>query len=255
MKALNCMIPECIHLYGIEAAKRWFSNLGLLAYQDVKWDPTKQSTTSHQDQETKALVDEDLFQIGTNWMLTAPIMKAKATRQAPQTPDYTVQNLLATRGHGNDVGSFGSVFQRQHYDNSIATTKTTTEEMDINTNPEVIVQMDPNMEIQQKTRGGDKSYRASSAGFTTGTTRRELHEEGKINKNVLLEMQQLVGQDNDSDNQSAKTTQALAMIDRMRFLENTASPGQIFISPDPKVRAPSPQDHPVTAAVSTGPQI
>jgi hypothetical protein len=65
MKALNCMIPECIHLYGVEAAQRWFSNAGLLAYQDVKWDPTKQSTTSHQDKETKALVDEDLFQIGT----------------------------------------------------------------------------------------------------------------------------------------------------------------------------------------------
>jgi hypothetical protein len=90
MKALNCMIPECIHLYGIEAAERWFSNAGLLAYQGVKWDPKQQSTTSHKDQEIKALVDEDLFQIGTNWMLTAPIMKATASRQTPpRTPDYT----------------------------------------------------------------------------------------------------------------------------------------------------------------------
>jgi hypothetical protein len=54
--------------------------------------------------------------------------------------------------------------------------------MDINTNPGVIVQMDPTMEIQQKTTDDDKSYGASSAGFTTGTTRRELHEERQINK-------------------------------------------------------------------------
>jgi hypothetical protein len=150
IKALNCMIPECSHLYGVEAAKRWYSNAGLLAYQDVTWDPTKQSTTSHQDQETKALVDEDMFQIGTNWVLTAPIMQTQATRPAPQTPDYTVQNMLASRGHGNDVASFASVFQRQHDEDSIVTTKTTAEELDINTTPGVVVQMDPNMEIQKK---------------------------------------------------------------------------------------------------------
>jgi hypothetical protein len=182
MKALNCMIPECIHLYGIEAAQRWFSNAGLLAYLDVKWDPTKQSTTSHQDKETKVLVDEDLFQIGTNWMLTAPIMQAQATRTAPQTPDYTVQNMLASRGHGNDVASFASVFQRQHDEDSIATTKTTAEEMDINTTPGVVVQIDPNMEIKKNTTDDDdQSYGASSAGFTTGTTRSELRKERLVN--------------------------------------------------------------------------
>jgi hypothetical protein len=139
-------------------------------------------------------------------------------------PDYTVHNLLASRGHGNDVGSFGSVYQRQHDDDSIVTMKTTTEEMDINTTPGVIVQMDHNLEIQQNNNtDDDKSYGASSAGFTTGTTRRELQEERRINKNLLLEMKQLTGQDSASDNQSTKTTQstrvklveALAMIERM----------------------------------------
>jgi hypothetical protein len=258
MKALNCMIPECIHLYGVEAAQRWFSNAGLLACQDVKWDPTKQSTTSHQDQETKALVDED--QTGTNWMLTAPIMQAQATRPAPQTPDYTVQNMLASRGHGNDVASFASVFQRQHDEDSIVTTKTTTEELDINTTPGVVVQMDPNMEIQKSnTDDEDQSYGASSAGFTTGTTWSELRKERLINKNLLKEMKQLERRDNDSDNQSTKTTQsttaklaeALAMIARMQM----APPGQILISPDPKARAPAFDEHPVPAAARTGSQI
>jgi hypothetical protein len=38
-KALNCMIPECTYLlYGAAAAKAWFSNAGLIAYQNVTWD-------------------------------------------------------------------------------------------------------------------------------------------------------------------------------------------------------------------------
>jgi hypothetical protein len=193
-------------------------------------------------------------------MLTAPIMQAQATRTAPQTPDYTVQNMLASRGHGNDVASFASVFQRQHDEDSIATTKTTAEEMDINTTPGVIVQMDPTMEIQQNnTDDDDKSYGASSAGFTTGTTRSELRRERLVNKNLLQEMKQLEGRDNDSDNQSAKTTQsttaklaeALAMIERMQMVP----PGQILISPDPKARAPAHNEHPVPAAARTGSQF
>jgi hypothetical protein len=265
MKALNCMIPECIHLYGIEAAELWFSNAGLLAYQGVKWDPTKQSTTSHKDQETKALVDEDLFQIGTNWMLTAPIMQAQAGRQAPpQTPDYTVQNLLASRGHGNDVSSFGSIYQRQHDDDSIVTTKTTTEAMDINTNPSVLVHIDPTLAIQpQRNNADDQSYGASSAGFTTDSTRKALRDERAVVQNLLKEMKQLEGRDTDSDNQSIKTTkstqdklvEALAMIEQMKLLETMTPPAQILISPDPKAKAPAHEEHPATAAASTGSQI
>jgi hypothetical protein len=123
--------------------------------------------------------------------------------------------------------------------------------------------MDPNMEVRNKDADDDKSYGASSSGYTTGTTRRELHEERLINKNLLLEMKKLEGRDNDSDNQSTKTTkstkeklaEALAIIDRMWIPENTAPPGQIFISPDPKARAPAPEEHTGTAAASTGPQI
>jgi hypothetical protein len=77
-------------------------------------------------------------------------------------------------------------------------------------------------------------------------------------------MQQLLGPDNDSNNHSTKTTQStkaklaealLAMIEQMRLMENKAPPDQIFISPDPKVRAPALKEHPVTAAASMGPQI
>jgi hypothetical protein len=77
-RALNNMIPECVHEYGIEAAKKWFTNICLEAYRQVKWDPSKRSTTSQQDRETRALVEEDLFGIGTNWKIEAPIMKTKS---------------------------------------------------------------------------------------------------------------------------------------------------------------------------------
>jgi hypothetical protein len=77
MKALSYMIPECIHLYGQAAATLWFTTPRLLAYQKVKWDPSKRSTTSQNDRETKALVEEDLFGIGTTWKMNATIMRNK----------------------------------------------------------------------------------------------------------------------------------------------------------------------------------
>jgi hypothetical protein len=63
MRVLNGMIPECLHYYGEDAAKLRFSNAGLLAYHQVKWDPTKKSTTLQHDHTTRALVEEDLFQL------------------------------------------------------------------------------------------------------------------------------------------------------------------------------------------------
>jgi hypothetical protein len=78
IKALNCMIPECTYLYGETASKLWFSNAGLLAYQNVNWDPNTQATTSQQDYATRALIDEDMFQLGTAWQNLAPIMKPLA---------------------------------------------------------------------------------------------------------------------------------------------------------------------------------
>jgi hypothetical protein len=75
-------------------------------------------------------------------------------------------------------------------------------------------------------------------------------------------MKQLEGRDIDSDEQSAQTTkttqsttaklaEALAMIARMQMVP----PGQILVSPDPKARAPAPEELPDPAAARTGSQI
>jgi hypothetical protein len=114
IKALNCMVPECTYLYGEAAAKRWFSNTGLLAYQNVNWDPSTQATTSHQDHTTQALVEEDLFELGSAWMNQAPILQPQANRPQSQEPQYLVKNLLKARETDTYIHSFGSVYGRQH---------------------------------------------------------------------------------------------------------------------------------------------
>jgi hypothetical protein len=121
IKALNCMIPECTYMYGEEAAKRWFSNAGLLAYQNVSWDPSTQATTSHQDHSTQALVDEDLFELGSAWMQQAPILQPPANRPQSHAPQYSVENLLEAREKEADVHSFGLVYGRNHDGESVAT--------------------------------------------------------------------------------------------------------------------------------------
>jgi hypothetical protein len=184
LKALNSMIPECTYLYGEAAAKRWFSNTGLLAYQQVNWDPTTQATTSHQDQTTQALVEEDLFQIGHTWKTQATILKPEATRPEDSGQQYTVQNLLASRQTDTDVHSFGSVYGRQHNGDSMATKQAPPTPSPTN----VIVQIDPNLEpTAAQHPDDDHSYDAPSAGFRTNSTCRNLRDEKATNANLLKE--------------------------------------------------------------------
>jgi hypothetical protein len=246
IKALNCMIPECLHYYGEEATKVWFSNAGLLAYQNVKWDPDKQSTTSHQDSTTKALVDEDLFHIGSNWKMEAPIIQPEATRDQRQQQQkiYTVENVLESRTTDNDVRSFGSVFGRNHDGDSIETEKNsdTAEE-----STRTIIQIDPNLEITDKGDKDDMSFDASSAGFTTGTTRAKLRNQTEINTDLLKENQALAALLNEqSDDHSVKTTksttdklaEALQQIALMKAQEATSKEARQIISPELKRQAP-----------------
>jgi hypothetical protein len=219
MKAINYMIPECLHEYGTDAAAQWFTTSGLLAYQNVKWDPTKRSTTSQQDRETNALVEEALFGIGTTWKLDAPVMQGQPQRPATgnllSTPLQPVQIAIHSRSHDDDIRSFGSIFGRTPDDTSIATTPeglSTTEKDTLNTT-NVVVQFDSDLPSMADTpmTHDDRSFDASSAGFTTGSTRSKLREQEKINDTLQQQMLQLneQNQQNDDDsNQTKKTTQS-----------------------------------------------
>lgn len=66
LQIMNNMIPECLHEYG-EHAARWFTNMGLIAYQDVKWDKTLNAPTSIHDEAATELLDEDFYGMGEEW--------------------------------------------------------------------------------------------------------------------------------------------------------------------------------------------
>jgi hypothetical protein len=219
MEAINYMIPECLHEYGTDAAAQWFTTPSLLAYQNVKWDPTKRSTTLQQDRETKALVEEDFFGIGTTWKLDAPVLRGQPQRPALgnllSTPLQPVQIAIHSRSHDDDVRSFGSMFGRIPYDASIATTPEglSTTEKDTPNTTNVVVQFDyglPSLADTPMTHN-DCSFDASSAGFTTGSTHSKLREQEKINDTLrqqILQLNEQNQQNDDDSNQANKTTQS-----------------------------------------------
>jgi hypothetical protein len=130
----------------------------------------------------------------------------------------------------------------------------------------VIVQIDPNLEpTADRNPDDDRSYDASSAGFTTNSTRRNLRDEKVTNANLLKENHilaaRLAGQD--SDEESCKTTVstrdqlaealkelALAKAEKLALL----AAGKV-IFPDHQDKAPAPEELTDTAADSVGRQF
>jgi hypothetical protein len=241
------MIPECLHYYGEEAAKARFSNAGLLAYKNVNWDPTKQLTTSHQDYATQALVEEDLFQTGSNWKMKAPIIQPQTNHDKwqAQQKNYTVENLLESRNTDTDVRSFGLVFGRNHDGDSIAieTNKAETDETTL-----TVIQIDPTLVINNKEDQDDMSFDAPSAGFTTGKPRAELHNEKVINAELLKENQVLAAMIiEQTDDYSVKTTKSTTdklaeALEQITFMKKSQTDPQdesgMIISTDLNSQAP-----------------
>jgi hypothetical protein len=247
MQALNYMIPECTHEFGKEAAKLWFTTPGLLAYQHVKWDPNKRSTTSQQDRETRAMVAEDLFGIGTSWKIEAPIMRGIARRPteiaannrannhpASQTAAASVAAATAaihSRTIDSDVRSFGSIYGRTPDDESIATNRTAAKDnaTDVEEPTNVVIQFDPNLPTdanQQKEQDNDAhSMAASSAGFTRDSTRSKLREQTKVNELLRQQMLDLNALLNPSDDASilSNMTEKTTKSTRQQLAEALAS--------------------------------
>jgi hypothetical protein len=119
MQALNYMIPKCTHEFGKEAAKLWFTTPGLLAYQHVKLDPDKRSTTSQQDRETCAMVSKDLFGIGTSWKIKAPIMRGIARRPAETAANNRANNHPASQTTEAAVAAATAAIQSRTIDSDV----------------------------------------------------------------------------------------------------------------------------------------
>jgi hypothetical protein len=258
VKALDYMIPECVHLYGQECANLWFTSTGLLAFQHVQWDPCKRSTTSMHDRETKALVEENLFGIGTDWKKDTALLQGKAQRPSPSPgqPLTTVQATLHSRTTDDDVRSFGSLYGRPPAD------PPTTSATDDTGNPtDVVVVFDAHQQEQDRNNmKDDQSFDASSAGFTTGSTRSKLREQEKVNEILRDQMEQLndinqqkddeINKMNDDDSaQTTKTTQStrqqLAVaLAALKLLQEqataTRATDNMAIDPHPPTKAPAP---------------
>jgi hypothetical protein len=123
-----------------------------------------------------------------------------------------VQAALHSRATDHDVRSFGSIYGlqpdaeseaiRQGTNPTVATTPTN-----------VVVQFDAALQDKESNdMKDDQSFDASSAGFTTGSTRSKLREQEKINetlRNQMIALNEINQQKNDDDsNQTAKTTQS-----------------------------------------------
>jgi hypothetical protein len=128
-----------------------------------------------------------------------------AASSKPTTIPTTIlcRNLLEARETDTDVHSYG----RQHDDDSVAMAAQPTPVPNTNAS----VQIDPNLEHRSQEEKDDaQSYDASSAGFTTGSTRAKLHQKSRDLDRLLKENQELATRltNQDSDDESWKTTKS-----------------------------------------------
>ena len=210
-KIIGYMIPECLHLYGVEAGQQWFTNAGLEAFQNVEWDPARRSTTSNQDAFLQDIVDEDLFELTNTWQAPGP--GGTITRQEPTTAATTA---LISRTTDADVHSFASIYDRQHDGESIATANPTPQDQPIRDTTITFdsLILDQNTNSRNQRNNDDASLGMSSAGFTTNSTRVRLREQTNANDTLRRENAELLArlesQNATPDDQSVRTTVSTA---------------------------------------------
>jgi hypothetical protein len=194
VRVLHNMIPECFHQYGEQAA-RWFTNVGLMAYQDVKWDPLLNATTSANDETVTEMVEENHFGMGSEWK--APVLHepAPTTTHIEDISNVgrSVGEMLAARaqrGIHDDTSSFGEVFGRSHSGSTIAppTRPTPTPR-----NRRVGFSTDNDNEATdtQEMQLDEGTVSTIGTEATTGSTRRTLRHQVEINNALRTEGTQI----------------------------------------------------------------
>jgi hypothetical protein len=164
-----------------------------------------------QDRETRAMVAENLFGIGTSWKIEAPIMwgiarrpaktaannrandhpVSQAASQAAEADVAAATAAIHSRTINSDVRSFGFTYGRIPDDESIATNLASAEDNanEVEEPSNVVIQLDPNLPDNQLKEHDNDAHlmAASSAGFTRDSTRSKLQEQTKVND--LLHLQ------------------------------------------------------------------
>ena len=218
LRALNNMVPECVWMFGKEAAKKWFTTTGLHAFQNIRWDPDKGKTHST-DRALSALVDEDFLGMGKEWQTKNRVSRdtAAATAAAfipasifnPDQTQVTAKDIIAERQKNNirsddSVKTFGDrVFHREHDGDTVATKlfpgddataledETALPQGDAAQNPSSRqLRFDlTGMEIQDREADvrDDETVTMSTADHTTGSTRVKLKQISKQNDRLATE--------------------------------------------------------------------
>lgn len=184
LRTINTMIPECLSLYGPEAAK-WFTQHGLMAYQDIRWDEKTKSTISTQDTVLQEILDEDFFGMGDIWKDTSSTAKTTQIEGIPEhLPQPTVRDILDARAQGgahDDTSSFGGAFGRSHSGTTVAPHPAQAPTANTRTNRRV--DFNPTDTVHPPPGDTDDLGSVSTLGTkaTTGSTRRQLHLQVEAN--------------------------------------------------------------------------
>jgi hypothetical protein len=189
---LQNLIPEILHVHGPEATK-WFTSQGISVYKDVRWNPTKGTTSSTHAKASAAMVEEDLWDLGEEWKTLAAITTKPGlrpdtatldTQTAGQATTHEMQasKILERLAGDKSVASFGAAFGReQDSDDEKEAVATAAEaalvQEDLSGTQFVFSPDQVEREREKAILGSESEGRSmSTAGKTTGSTRLKLKE-------------------------------------------------------------------------------
>ena len=129
----NNLIPALRHDYG-GGVDKWFTAAGIHLFQDQTWNPDTSTSSTRAELATKAIADEDLWEIGDAWkhhsnIASRPSVPTPAPDQVPELPIVPPIPPSGSDifGDDSDIRSFASAFQRASNQPPVppnATTKT-----------------------------------------------------------------------------------------------------------------------------------
>lgn len=201
LRVINTMIPECIHLYGMDAT-RWFTPSGLMAYQDIKWDPVTHGTTSIHDEVLVEMVEEDFFGMGMSWKCPENPNPQDIEFEGIDTnvTGQTVREILDARARGgihDDTPSFGDAFGRSHSGTTVAPPQRQTNKNSGSTQGNTRrVEFDNSVTTQtaQQDNGEEGSISTMGTEVTSGSTRRHLRQQVDMNQALRDEGRQMAAE-------------------------------------------------------------
>ena len=159
------LIPELRHQYG-ENVHKWFTAAGVHLFKDHIWNPESAKCVSKPDQITRAILNEDIWEIGEAWKQTSN----------PQRPDLAPESspTPVTFSDDSDIRSFASAFHRQTDDDSTVAPSPLTKTGGI-----VQLSLDTLQELSDRQTTSSKdtdTLSMSTAAKTTESTRLKLKE-------------------------------------------------------------------------------